>query len=90
MSRIKVAPEQLRQVSTQLQQVSQQNQEMTTQLDNLVNGLQGAWEEPAKELFVQQFNQWKLAMTQYTQLMNSVAQQMNATASRFESIDSSN
>ena len=88
MSRIKIAPEQLRQMSGQLKQVSQQNQELSTRLTNLINGLQGAWEEPAKEQFVQQFDQWKLAMTQFTQLMDSVSQRVDATASRFESIDS--
>jgi WXG100 family type VII secretion target len=87
MSRIKIAPDQIRQVSSQLKQFSQEHQATSSQLSAAVNGLQGVWEEPEKDLLVQQFEQWKLAMTQFTQLVDGAAQQLDATASRFESID---
>ena len=87
MSRIKIAPEQVRQMANQFRDASQQSQQMFSNLTNTVNGMQGEWEGMTQQRFFQEFEAWKNAMTQFIQLLDSVAQQLEATAARFEEID---
>lgn len=87
MARIRITPDQVRQVGSQFKQASQQSQEMVTRLQNTINGLEPEWEGLTKERFYQEFQQWRTSMTQFVDLLNNIGQQLDAIATRFETAD---
>jgi WXG100 family type VII secretion target len=88
MSQIRISPDQVRQMSGQFRQASQDSQNILGNLTNAVNNMQGEWEGMTQQRFFQEFEQWKASMGQFTQLLDSVSQQLDALATRFESVDS--
>lgn len=87
MARIKITPDQVRQVGNQFKQASQQSQEMVGQLQSTMSGMEGEWEGLAKERFYQEFQQWRTSMNQFVELLNGIGQQLDAIATRFEAAD---
>ncbi len=87
MARIRVSPEQVRQVSSQFKQSSQQSQEIVNRLQNQITGLQGEWEGMSKEKFYGDFQTWQTNMRQFVELLNQISQQLDAIAARFEQAD---
>lgn len=87
MARIRITPEQVRQVSTQFKQASSQSEQMVGQLQNTINSLQGEWEGMTKERFYGEFQQWATSMRQFVQLLSQIGQQLDAIAARFEAAD---
>jgi len=87
MARIRISPEQVRQVGSQFKQSSQQSQEMVTRLQNTINGIMPEWEGLTRERFYQDFQQWQTSMRQFVDLLNSIGQQLDAIAARFEAAD---
>jgi WXG100 family type VII secretion target len=88
MSQIRISPDQVRQMSGQFRQASQDSQNILGNLTNAVNNMQGEWEGMTQQRFFQEFEQWKASMSQFTQLLDSVSQQLDALAARFETVDS--
>lgn len=87
MARIKIAPEQVRQLSGQFKQASQQSQQIFNNLTNVVNQMQGEWEGMTQQRFFQEYETWKTSMTGFVQQLDSIAQQLDGVAARFESMD---
>jgi WXG100 family type VII secretion target len=87
MARIKVTPEQVRQVASQFKQASGDSQQMVNRLSQTVNGLQPDWEGMTKERFYQDFQQWSTSMRQFVELLNNIGQQLDAIAARFAQAD---
>jgi len=87
MSQIRISPDQVRQMSGQFKQASQQSQQIMSNLQNTVNSMQGDWEGMTQQRFYQEFEQWKASMTQYSQLLDNIGQQLDAIAARFQQID---
>lgn len=88
MARIKVTPEQVRQVATQFKQASQQSLEIVNNLNRTMSSLQPEWEGMTQQRFYTEYEQWRSSMNQFVQLLNSIAQQLDAIAERFASVDS--
>lgn len=87
MARIKITPDQVRQVGNQFKQASQQSQEMVSRLQNTMNGMEGEWEGLTKQRFYQEFQQWRSSMNQFVELLNGIGQQLDSIAARFEAAD---
>ena len=87
MARIKITPDQDRQVGSQFKQASQQSQEMVSRLQNTMNGMEPEWEGLTKERFYQEYEQWRNSMNQFVELLNGIGQQLDAIAARFEAAD---
>ena len=87
MARIKITPEQVRQVGNQFKQASQQSNEMVSRLQNTMSGMEGDWEGMTKQRFYQEFQQWRTSMNQFVELLNGIGQQLDAIAARFEAAD---
>ena len=87
MARIKITPDQVRQVGGQFKQASQQSQEMVSRLQNTMNGMEPEWEGLTKERFYQEYEQWRSSMNQFVELLNGIGQQLDAIAARFEAAD---
>jgi WXG100 family type VII secretion target len=87
MARIKITPDQVRQVGNQFKQASQQSNEMVSQLQNTMSGMEGEWEGLTKQRFYQEFQQWRTSMNQFVELLNGIGQQLDAIAARFEAAD---
>ena len=87
MPRIKITPDQVRQVGSQFKQASQQSQEMVSRLQNTMNGMEPEWEGLTKQRFYQEFQQWRTSMNQFVELLNGIGQQLDAIATRFEQAD---
>ncbi|MBM4431433.1 MAG: WXG100 family type VII secretion target [Chloroflexi bacterium] len=87
MARIKVSPEQVRQVAGQFKQASGQSQEMVNRLSQTVNSLQPDWEGMTKERFYGDFQQWSTSMRQFVELLNNIGTQLDAIAARFAAAD---
>lgn len=88
MSRIKISPEQVRQLSGQFKQASQESQQIFNSLSSSVNNVQGEWEGVTQQRFFQEYEQWKTSMSQFVQLLDSIGAQLDTVAARFESVDS--
>lgn len=87
MARIKITPQQVRQVSQQFKQSSQQSQEMITRLQSTINGMQSEWEGLTKERFYNEFQQWQQSMKSFVELLNGIGGQLDVIAQRFEEAD---
>ena len=87
MARIRISPDQVRQVGSQFKQSSQQSQEMVTRLQNTINNIMPEWEGLTQQRFYQDFQQWQTSMTQFVELLNGIGQQLDAIAARFEAAD---
>ncbi|HET6261504.1 MAG TPA: WXG100 family type VII secretion target [Chloroflexia bacterium] len=88
MSRIKISPEQVRQLSGQFKQASQESQQIFNNLSSSVNNIQGEWEGVTQQRFFQEYEQWKTSMSQFVQLLDSIGAQLDTVAARFENVDS--
>lgn len=89
MARIKITPEQVRQVSSQFKTASDQSRQMVSQLQSTISGMQPEWEGMTQQRFYQEFEQWKTSMNQFVVLLNNIGSQLDQIAGRFESADSS-
>ena len=87
MARIKITPDQVRQVGNQFKQASQQSRDMVSNLQNTMNSMEPEWEGLTKERFYQEFQQWRTSMNQFVELLNGIGQQLDAIAARFEAAD---
>lgn len=87
MARIKITPDQVRQVGGEFKQASQQSQEMVGRLQNTMGGMEPEWEGLTKQRFYQEFQQWRTSMNQFVELLNGIGQQLDAIAARFEAAD---
>ena len=87
MARIKITPDQVRQVGNQFKQAGQQSQDMVSNLQSTMNGMEPEWEGLTKERFYQEYQQWRTSMTQFVELLNNIGQQLDAIAVRFEAAD---
>jgi len=87
MARIKITPDQVRQVGNQFKQASQQSNEMVSRLQNTMNSMEPEWGGLTKERFYQEFQQWRTSMNQFVELLNGIGQQLDAIAARFEAAD---
>ncbi len=87
MVRIKITPEHVRQVGNQFKQASQQSQELVNRLESAVNSMQGEWEGMTKERFYNEFQQWRTTMRQFVELLNSIGQELDTIANRFQGAD---
>ena len=87
MARIKLSPEQVRQVSTQFKQASSTSDQLVRSLQQTVDGLAPDFEGMTRERFYSDFQTWKTSMTQFVELLNSIGQQLDAIATRFETAD---
>lgn len=87
MARIKITPEQVRQVAQQFAQSSSQSGEMVSRLTNAINSMQPEWEGMTSQRFYSDFQQWSAQMKQFTELLNSINNQLVQIAERFASAD---
>ncbi len=87
MARIRITPEQVRQVAGQFAQAANQSQEMVTRLTNAVNSMQPEWEGMTSQRFYSDFQQWSGQMTRFVELLNSISTQLNQIADRFAAAD---
>jgi len=87
MARIKVTPEQVRQVASQFAQSASQSEEMVARLTNAINSMQPEWEGMTSQRFYSDFQQWSAQMKQFTELLKSINQQLNQIADRFAAAD---
>ena len=87
MARIRITPDQVRQVGSQFKQASQQSNEMVGRLQSTMSGMEGEWEGLTKERFYQEFQQWRTSMNQFVELLNGIGQQLDSIAARFEAAD---
>lgn len=86
-NRILVTPAELRNVARQFQQGGDQTEQMTNRLTQALNGMQGQWDGMTKERFFQEFQNASNNMKQFVQMLESISQQLNSIADRFEQLD---
>lgn len=87
MARIKITPEQVKQVAGQFAQAANQSQEMVSRLTNAVNSMQPDFEGMTSQRFYADFQQWSAQMTRFVELLNGISTQLNQIADRFATID---
>jgi WXG100 family type VII secretion target len=87
MVRIKVTPEQVRQVSGEFKRAGGDSQQLVARLQQAVNNLQPDWEGMTQQKFYSDFQQWQTSMRNFVELLNSISQQLDAIAARFEAAD---
>ncbi|WP_166244906.1 WXG100 family type VII secretion target [Paenibacillus turpanensis] len=86
-NRILVTPGELRNVARQFQQGGDQTEQLTNRLTQSLNGMQGQWDGMTKERFFQEFQNANNNMKQFVQMLESISQQLNSIADRFEQLD---
>ncbi len=87
MARIRITPEQVRQVAGQFAQAANQSQEMVTRLTNAVNSMQPEWEGMTSQRFYSDFQQWSSQMARFVELLNGINTQLSQIADRFAAAD---
>jgi WXG100 family type VII secretion target len=87
MARIRISPEQVRQVAAQFAQSAAQSDEMVNRLANAVQSMQPEWEGMTSQRFYSDFQQWRTQMQQFTELLRGINQQLNQIADRFAAAD---
>lgn len=87
MAEIIVSPAQLRQVSGQFRQESQNSRDLIQRLDTSLNSMQAEFQGMTSRSFYSNFQASKTNMNQFVQLLEQVAQEMDAIAQRFEAAD---
>jgi len=87
MARIRISPEQVRQVAAQFAQSAAQSDEMVNRLANAVKSMQPEWEGMTSQRFYSDFQQWRTQMQQFTELLRGINQQLNQIADRFAAAD---
>ena len=85
--RIAISPEQVRSVASQFKSKSQESEGMVQQLGSAVNGLQSQWEGMAAQRFMSDFEQWKVNMKKYAELLNSIGLDLDRIANTLEETD---
>jgi WXG100 family type VII secretion target len=85
--RIAIAPEQVRSVAAQFKSKSQESEAMVQQLGSGVSGLQSQWEGMAAQRFMSDFEQWKVNMKRYAELLNSIGLDLERIANALEATD---
>lgn len=87
MARIKITPEQVRQVSQEFRQSSEQSREMVNRLQSTVTAMQSEWEGLTRERFYSEYQQWQSTMSKFVELLSGIGQQLDTIAARFEEAD---
>lgn len=87
MTRIKITPEQVRQVSAEFRQAGAQSQEMVNRLQATMTQMAPEWEGLTSQRFYADFQQWQTAMRQFVELLGGISQQLEVIAHRFEEAD---
>lgn len=87
MARIRITPEQVRQVASQFGQAASQSQEMVSRLTSAVNSMQPEWEGMTSQRFYSDFQQWSSQMTRFVEMLNGINTQLNQIADRFATAD---
>lgn len=87
MARIRITPEQVRQVASQFAQAATQSEEMVGRLTNAVNTMQPEWEGMTSQRFYSEFQQWSTQMRQFSELLKGIQTQLNQIADRFATAD---
>jgi WXG100 family type VII secretion target len=87
MVRIRVTPEQVRQVGGQFKQASSESQAMVNKLQQAMNQLEPEWEGLSRQRFYAEYQNWRNSMNQFVQLLDGVGRQLDDVARKFESVD---
>lgn len=85
--RIRITPEQVRQAGNQFRQGSEETQNTLSKLRSTVNTLQSEWEGMTKERFYGEYTKWESSMSNFVELLQSIGQQLDTIATRFEQAD---
>lgn len=87
MANIRIKPDQVRAVASTFRQKSQESQQMIANLEAQVNGMQPDFEGMTSQKFYSDYQDWRSKMQQFTQLLDGIAQQLDAIATKFEQTD---
>jgi WXG100 family type VII secretion target len=87
MVRIKITPEQVRQVAAQFAQAASQSEEMVARLTNAINSMQPDWEGMTSQRFYNDFQHWSAQMKQFIELLRGINTQLEQIAARFAAAD---
>jgi len=86
--RILVSPEELERIAQQFRNGSESSRQQMARLQQALMSLEGKWDGQTKKRFFDQFEQSKQHMKVYTQLLDSIDQELRGVASRFRDVDS--
>lgn len=87
MVRIRISPEQVRNVANQFRNASQESSDIVNRLNSAMSGIEPEWEGLTKQRFWGEYQAWRNSMTQFIKLLESIGQQLDAIAARFASAD---
>jgi len=87
MARIKISPEQVRQVASQFRSKSQESGTMAQQLSSAVKGMEAEWEGMAAQRFYGDFTQWQQQMNKYVELLAGIGTELDRIANTIEQAD---
>lgn len=77
----------VRRVAGEFRNAGEGSQDIVNRIQNEVNNLQSQWEGMAQNRFYSDYQTWAQSMTQYIQLLQDIAAQLDATAQHFEDLD---
>jgi WXG100 family type VII secretion target len=87
MARIKISPDQVRNVASQFRQKSQESGTMASQLQSAVKGMESEWEGMAAQRFYGDYTAWNQQMQKYVELLSSIATELDRIANTIEQTD---
>lgn len=89
MSKIEVTPELLRGKAGEVRKLRETHDEAMKQLQNLVRALNEIWKGEAQSAFVAKFDSMKTQFTQFSEMLENHAKNMETAADKLQETDQS-
>lgn len=87
MTRIRISPEQVRELGFRFHSAGDQTQEVVDGLRGYVGAVSDDWAGLTKERFFQDFQQWQGAMRDFVEMLHEIGRELDTIARRFEEVD---
>ncbi|GAA4722593.1 WXG100 family type VII secretion target [Brevibacillus fulvus] len=85
--RILITPDQVDAVAAQFRQGREESQQIIDRLNQQVQNMEGQWDGMTKQRFFQEFQEAKKSMDNFTQLLESISQELTHIANKFRQAD---
>ncbi|SFX76111.1 WXG100 family type VII secretion target [Thermoactinomyces sp. DSM 45891] len=85
--RIQITPDQVEAAAKEFQAKRDESEQIINTLSNRISSMEGQWEGMTRNKFVQEFDQAKNNMKQFTTLLESISQSLNQIATKFRQTD---
>lgn len=82
-----ISPSDLHHAAEEFTRASSDTLEIAKRLENVTGSLEKKWEGAAKQVFYQQYKEWRQISGGFASLLGNIAKELHAMAERHEQVD---